>query len=244
MNVKIFDTPDALGRALAVEFQEVLSQKKEKNQSLFVALSGGSTPKKFFEALAQLAQISPISWDAVHFFWGDERCVPPEDVESNFGMAKKILLDKIPIPSENIHRIRGEAEPEKERLRYQELIEKLLPKTLEGVPRFDWIFLGLGEDGHTASLFPNSEILRLKNSLVAVAKHPVSGQKRITLTLPVITKAAKITFLVTGKKKARLVQKIIERHPDTNSLPAALVNESAHSVEWYLDRDAGSYLKI
>ncbi|NOZ61376.1 MAG: 6-phosphogluconolactonase [Calditrichaeota bacterium] len=240
--IKIFDTPDALSDALALEFQRVVIQKKYNAQSLVVALSGGSTPARFFAALTRLDRMTPIPWDIVQFFWGDERCVAPDHEESNFGMAKKLLFDHVAIPEKNIHRIKGEADPEHEALRYRKLIEKFVPQTADGFPRFDWIFLGMGEDGHTASIFPDADAVKIKNEWTTVARHPQSGQQRITLTLPVINRAERITFLVTGKKKAALTQKILAKNPSAKSLPASKVSAEFGIVEWYLDSEAGLYI--
>ena len=165
-----------------------------------------------------------INWQKVQIFWGDERCVPPEDEESNYGITKNLLLDKITIPKENIHRIKGADIPENEARRYASEIKTFVPVE-GGLPRFDIILLGLGEDGHTASLFPRKELSAIAQNIcgVAVKPHPAGseGQKRISLTKDTICNAEKIFFLVTGNKKAKILSEIINDAPVSENYPAS-----------------------
>ncbi|RMI03468.1 MAG: 6-phosphogluconolactonase, partial [Calditrichaeota bacterium] len=211
--VRIYPTAGDLADAVAQEFARAVEQHVHRGIPLFVALSGGTTPAILFRRLAQSPWQESISWRRVHFFWGDERCVPPEHPESNFGQADTLLLSHIPIPRENIHRIRGEAPAEPEAERYAEEIRRWVPVDETEVPRFDWIFLGVGEDGHIASLFPGSPVLEERKRLCAVATHPHTGQQRITVTFPVINNARRILFLVTGAKKSGVVREILKGEP-------------------------------
>jgi len=242
--IKIFETANDLAGALATEFERTVNQASILNQNLFVALSGGSTPAFFFRALTKPPFQKKISWNHVHLFWIDERCVSPDHPESNYGMTRNHLLNHIFIPEKNIHRIRGEADPFEEAKRYADEIETAVSKDESNLPRFDWIFLGLGADGHTASIFPGSGILEENKSICSVAAHPVTKQRRITLTLPAINNAKRISFLVTGKSKAVIVAEIVNKGNNERILPAAFVHPSNGMLEWYLDREAGVFLKI
>jgi 6-phosphogluconolactonase len=156
-------------------------------------------------------------------------------------MTKKILLDEINIPNSNVHRIRGEANPETEVKRYGKEINQIVySKNI--LPKFDWILLGLGEDGHTASLFPDSGVLENTNSISAIASHPQTKQKRITLTLPVLNEASIITFLVSGRSKAQMVEKIFLSDRNQPDLPASLVKPVRGEIEWFFDKDAAERL--
>ncbi len=180
-----------------------------------------------------------IDWAKVNFFWADERCVPPDDEQSNFGMTEKILLRNIPIPEENVHRIFGNSDPAGEALRYSEDLKKHLRLKNE-IPEIDLILLGMGDDGHTASIFPDQMDLLNSNELCAVAVHPETGQKRITLTGKVINNADRIYFLITGKDKAGTVSDILETKNDYLKYPAAHIGSDA---DWYLDEDAAGKLE-
>ncbi|MBN2010954.1 6-phosphogluconolactonase [candidate division KSB1 bacterium] len=208
---------------------------------LTMALSGGSTPKQFFHALALSPTATTLPWRKLHLFWGDERCVPPDHPDSNYRMTKQYLLDNITIPPENIHRIRGENNPNGEAIRYAEEIEQFVPGRFDGVPVFDWILLGMGTDGHTASIFPNDDPKVEPKGYCAVATHPQSRQRRISLTMPLINYAKRITFLVTGASKAEMAKQIL-KSPMKGLLPAAQVNPIHGNLEWYLDATAAALL--
>ncbi len=239
----IFDSASALSGAAADRFMEMSISAEKTNSIITVALSGGSTPRFLFKALARESRRNMIPWQYVHLFWGDERCVPPDHPDSNFRLAQDILLSEISIPEENIHRIKGEANPEDETRRYAEEIQRIVPCGPTGVPRFDWIFLGLGSDGHTASLFPDSSALEENESICAIAKSPVTGQSRITLTLPVINSAARASFLVSGIEKSGIVAKVLNPQGPELLLPASRVTLVDGLLEWYLDRHAASLIK-
>lgn len=234
--VRIMNDKEALAEALADEFESAASRVAEAGRTMFVALSGGSTPALFFRSLAART----INWETIHFYWGDERCVPPENVESNFLMASRELLNRIRVPEENIHRVRGEMDPDQEAERYALEIVRNLPLNSFGIPAFDWIILGLGTDGHTASIFPGFRLRPAQGSLCAVAGHPETGQERITFTLPLINGARRVSFLVSGENKSEIVTSILQKSEGFLEYPAAHVSPQEGILEWFLDRGAGS----
>jgi 6-phosphogluconolactonase len=188
MEAKILQTPLDTAKA----FADFMLEQHRENGMLTVALSGGSTPKILFDLLATDYK-DKFNWSEIHFYWGDERCVPPTDNDSNFKMTKEHLLNLIRMPEANIHRVLGENDPIEEAERYGQLIESNLPKQ-EGNPVFDIIILGMGTDGHTASIFPHEIELLDSSKTCEVANHPESGQKRVSLTGPVINAAKNVCF--------------------------------------------------
>jgi 6-phosphogluconolactonase len=240
--VKIFHNDSEMAEKLANELQVALEQTKNKKQYFFLALSGGNTPITFYKRLARVPYQLQVAWKFLHLFWVDERCVPADHPQSNYGLTHSNLLAQLNIPETNIHRIRGEADPAKEARKYAAEIENTLTATDQRWPQFDWILLGLGSDGHTASLFPGSPVLEEESALCAVAVQPESGQSRITFTLPLINHARRITFLVTGESKAGIVADILKRPEKSQLLPAAKVQPGHGHVEWYLDSMAAAMI--
>ncbi len=233
--IKIFRNDIEMAGKLANELQVAMEQIKRQRQHYYLALSGGNTPITFYKRLAQVPYQKQVAWGFLHLFWVDERCVPADHPQSNYGLVHYNLLAHLNMPKKNIHRLRGEADLTEETRRYAGEIQNTLPATDQGWPQFDWILLGLGNDGHTASLFPDSPVLKEKSALCAVAVQPDSGQKRITFTLPLINHARRITFLVTGESKAGIVANIFKRTTASRILPAARVRPVLGYVEWYLD---------
>lgn len=176
---------------------------------------------------------SKIDWGKVNFYWVDERCVPKDDEESNYGMTEKILLKNISIPENNIHRIIGENVPEDEAKRYSEILKSNLPHK-DNYPKFDLILLGMGEDGHTASIFPDQMYLLNAKEACEVSIHPSTFQNRITLTGRLINNAERIYFLITGKSKAEVVSKILEKKDNYLDYPAAHIEAVDGEVKWLL----------
>lgn len=234
MEIIIKQDNQSVAEAFASFFAEWLRETKKETVS--VALSGGSTPKALFQHWAEHYQ-DKIDWRRIHFFWGDERCVPPDDPDSNFGMTKALLFDHIDIPTENIHRARGEAFPEKEAERYgREIMQGTERKN--GQPVFDLVILGMGADGHTASIFPDQMDLLRDNRICAVATHPESGQERITLTGPVINAARQVVFLITGSAKAEVLKEVMARSEAGKAFPAAHIQPENDELCWFLDESA------
>lgn len=205
-----------------------------------IALSGGSTPKRIFESIS-LHHSKAIDWTRILFFWVDERCVSPDDNESNYKMARQSLFVQLEIPEENVFRMMGENDPEQEAFRYSTIVSGKVP--VKGLlPQFDLILLGLGIDGHVASIFPGNNRSFHSVQIAGVVSHPQSGQKRVTLTGSVINNAKNVIFLVTGKEKAEMVARVIEN--DINGdLPASQVNPLDGNLIWLLDTDAAGRLK-
>lgn len=225
-NVIVLADREAVSRAAADRFVELA----RSTARFTVALSGGSTPHRLFEALAAPPFRDQVPWSQVHLFWGDERCVPPHHADSNYGMAREALLDHISIPAMNVHRIRGELSPEQAAALYEAELKNLLGAG----GQFDLVLLGMGTDGHTASLFPGSEALeeRERTAIPTYAEH--LGSWRVTLTLPALNRARHVLFLVSGASKAPAWQQIQAGEP----LPAGLIRPSQGELTWLLDRDA------
>jgi len=239
-NIKIFPTPYELAENFAEEIVSLIKESNEKGMPFTVALSGGSTPGLLFSLLGDHFAKS-VSWEAVHFFWGDERCVSPDNKESNFGLTKGKFLDKIEIPSSNIHRIRGEEDPVSEALRYSDEI-LTFTDSRDGLPLFNLFILGLGDDGHTASIFPGQTELLKSGKICEVVSHPFSHQQRITITGKVINNSDRITFLVTGKNKAGIVENIINKRPDALNFPAYFIVPVYGKLTWFVDKEAAALL--
>lgn len=236
MDLRIAKSPEETAK----EFAEYLIQQHEKTDVLHVALSGGSTPKILFDLLATEFKMA-IDWNRIHLYWGDERCVQPTDDESNFKMTQDRLISKVAIPEENIHRVKGETNPDEEAARYSSEIEKHLEKK-NGLPVFDIIILGMGSDGHTASIFPHEIELLESDAICAVANHPESGQKRVTLTGQVINAAKSVCFLVTGEGKKEKVREIIKKEDSASDYPAAHIKVNDGELIWFLDDSAAAEL--
>lgn len=232
MELHIYDSKEAVAHHFSVYLSELI----KSGDTVHIALSGGSTPKIVFDVLAAEYKHT-IDWSKVHFYWGDERCVLPTDDESNFKMTQQHLFSKIAIPVENIHRIKGENEPENEANAYSELMKEALPE-VDGIPQFDLIILGMGDDGHTASIFPYNIDLWFSKRNCEVAAHPDSGQLRVTLTGNVINNAKTVAFLVTGASKSEKVKEILERIGDFELYPATLVDPKSGNLLWFMDKEA------
>ena len=229
----------ASNEAVAIAFADYLIHLLRKQEEIHIALSGGSTPKVLFRILAEEYK-EAVRWRNVHFWWGDERCVPPTDEESNYKMTHDTFLKHIQIPDGNIHRIMGENEPELERDRIAAEARTSIPY-YQGRPRFDLIILGMGSDGHTASIFPHQMELLDSDQLFALATHPESGQQRITLTGKVINNARAIAFLVTGESKAGKIKEIFYQQGNYKDYPAAHIHAIEGDLTWWLD-DAAAVL--
>jgi len=216
--IKKFANPTAVVAAFAADFATwIAGQGQDK---ITVALSGGSTPKALFELWAS-EYADKIDWSRVHFFWGDERCVPPDDSESNYGVAKTLFFDKVGISADNVHRVFGEADPDQERSRYENEIYGHVEIDDNAVPQFDMVMLGMGDDGHTASIFPHQSKFLKSAQVCEVAIHPLTAQKRITLTGTVLNRAKKVAFLITGESKASVLAQVINKTGEYDSFPAS-----------------------
>lgn len=235
----IYPEKDSLTAAFVCEFSRTLKQYSDKGRLLHIALSGGSTPLAIFRQLAE--QTTRDDWSNVHLYWGDERCVPQDDPESNYGSALKVLLKPLSLDKVHIHHIRGEEKPLGEALRYGDLLLKQLPRENE-FPVFDWVWLGLGTDGHTVSIFPHQIELWTAESPCIASSHPDTAQPRISISGGVINAAKRVSFIASGKEKARVIRDIFFKEGRHMEYPAFYVNPASGNLEWYLDQDAASLL--
>lgn len=238
--LKVFDDLDALARAAAEEIAKSAQEAIAERGRFTIALSGGSTPKPVYRLLAHAPR---IDWRRVHVFWGDERHVPPDHAESNFGMAHGELLSKIPIPPENVHRMRAE-NPNVERAadEYAWTLRSAFNLEEGELPRFDLVLMGIGDDGHTASLFPGSDAVREQSRLVIAPWVEKLGAHRITLTPPVFNHARLALFLVSGEEKADALKSILEGGFEPDLHPAQIVKPGEGRLVWMVDRAAASRL--
>ena len=238
--INIFKSPKETVKEFSKYLAKEINNSTENNENFFIALSGGSTPQLLFKKLNKKYK-DKIDWSYVHIFWGDERCVAAEDPESNYGMAKELLLSFIDIPKGNIHYINGEENPEEEAISYSEGMLDNLP-IKNGLPCFDLCLLGLGDDGHTASIFPNQMELLNSNKICEVAIHPETEQRRITITGDVINNSKNVSFLVTGEAKRKIVAEIIDQGKGYLNYPASYIKPSHGKLSWYMDEEAGDLI--
>lgn len=242
MNPEIVILPDAtaLAREAAQRFARVACEAVESRGRFSVALSGGSTPGVLYRMLAEEPYRDQIPWAQAHLFWGDERCVPADDPGSNYRLASETLIERVPIPTDNVHRVWGELEPNAAARAYERDLYDFFcgPRT-----RFDLALLGVGSDGHTASLFPGSAALRETERMALAVEAEYGGRpaNRVTLTLPAINSAREIWFLVTGSDKAGIVQAVLEE-PD-GILPAQRICPTAGALAWLLDAAAAGQFR-
>ncbi len=236
-SILIIKDADELAEAFCSGLEKIIASYN--NHGFNIALSGGSTPLKIFKILSSEYKVK-INWKIVRLFWGDERCVPPESNESNYGTAKKLLIDKINIPEQNIFRVKGEDNPGNEAIRYSEIIKENV-KTENNLPAFDLTILGVGEDGHTASIFPDQMYLLKSDNICETAVHPGTKQKRITITGKVINNSKRIFILVNGKNKAEIIKRILG-NKNSRSLPAQNIEAKNGTLHWYLDQNAAKLL--
>ncbi len=237
--IRILENPAGLFRAAALEFSKLANEAVRARGRFCVALSGGSTPKGLYALLA--TGVVPVSWEKICFFWGDERHVPPDDPESNYRMANEALLSKVPVLPENVFRILGEEkDAQVAAKKYEETLVKFFELKESNFPRFDLILLGMGPDGHTASLFPGSPALQEKRRLVVANWVEQFHTDRITLTLPVLKNAAEVIFLVSGEEKSGILRQVLEENG--GQFPSQLVRPSDGKLIWLLDKPAASKL--
>jgi 6-phosphogluconolactonase len=245
-DVRVSADAEALGRAAAREFIDLARQAIAARRRFAVALAGGATPRRIYELLAAPEHRQQVDWTRVEFFWGDERAVPPDHPDSNYGMAAAALLAALDLHAEQIHRIQAER-PDRERAArdYQIEIARVFGVSPDGPPPvFDLILLGLGADGHTASLFPYTDALREQHR--HVVSHYVAKLQadRITLTFPIINRAGEIRVVAAGAEKAPTLKEVLEGPPDPERLPSQLLDPVAGRLAWLVDRAAASQLAL
>lgn len=238
--IQVYPDGDHLARAAAELVARTASRAVRGHGRFDWCLSGGSTPRRCYELLAMPERSQMIDWAHVHIFWGDERCVPPTEPQSNYGMAKEALLSQVPIPSENIHRIEAELDPAEAASRYAALLKEQLGQR----GGFDLALLGIGEDGHTASLFPGLPAVRETGNWVVAEFVIHLDMWRISLTPGVFNRSATVAFLAEGANKAEIVAKVIEGPKEVDKLPAQVIDPKDGQVIWLLDRSAAAQLEV
>lgn len=240
--IRILTTPQELFEAAAEEVICAAKEAEDTRGRFTIALSGGSTPKSLYNLLATNAR-NALPWDRMFFFWGDERHVPPTHPESNYRMANEVMLSKVPVPAGNVFRMPTE-NPDAARVaeEYEKALRSFFQLSATEVPRFDLILLGLGPDGHTASLFPGTTALREKSRLVVANWVEKLKTNRLTFTFPVLNASRCVAFLVSGMEKAGVLKTVLEENAPAEQYPAKLVNPASGKLIWFLDRAAASEL--
>lgn len=241
---RISPTPAATALAAAQLFTRAAIDAVAKRNRARIAISGGITPKAMFQLLADPAQpfLKQIPWASLDLYWVDERCVLPTDPDSNYRMTNEALLSKVPLPAARIHRIEGELDPEVAAARYESVIRNSFKLEGAETPTFDLILLGMGDDGHTASLFPHTEALD-DLSHIAIANHvPQKGTWRITLTWPVINQGREVAFLIEGADKAQVLHDVLLGPYQPETYPAQIIRPASGQLTFLLDAAAASKL--
>jgi 6-phosphogluconolactonase len=245
-SVSVFADAGALAEAAAERVVAAAVRAIESQGRFVVALSGGSTPRRTYEQIAAMA--SRVNWALVHVVWVDERCVPPDNAESNYRLARETLLDRVSIPAANVRRMHGEDDPAAAAASYERMLRTLLatpsgaPTTVPG-KRIDLAVMGLGDNGHTASIFPRSAALDERERWVMAERVSATPPWRITLTAPLLDACAELLFLVTGSGKASVLQRVLEGPRQRHELPAQLIAPTSGELRWLVDEAAASQLR-
>jgi len=241
--LRLYPDTESLARAAAEHFVSLAGQAVASEGRFTVALSGGSTPRPTYAQLATSELSAQVDWPGVHVFWGDERCVPPDHLDSNYNMARQTLLDHVPIPAQNIHRIRGELEPEEAAVEYElALREFFSPAPENPAATFDLVLLGMGADGHTASLFPSAALLEEQTRWVVAHYVDKARAWRVTLTPTAINAATQVTFIVSGAGKAETMRRVLGGPHQPDLLPAQIIRPAMGCLLWLVDAAAAALI--
>jgi 6-phosphogluconolactonase len=238
-SIYIWPDSNSLASAAAEHIIEMARAAITEHGRFSIALSGGSTPKILYELMARPPYAEQMTWPQVHVFWGDERCVPPDHVDSCYRMAREALLDHVPLLSENVHRIQGEIPPDEAAAKYERILHHFFG---DQSPTIDMILLGMGDDGHTASLFPGTKALHEEKRWVIENYVEVKQMWRVTLTRPAINSAAHIMFLVSGSNKAERLHSVLQGEHTPFDLPSQMINPERGELSWFVDQDAAQLL--
>ena len=235
MGPEIKVVPDAaeIARAAVERIVAAANRAAEEGRTFSIALAGGSTPKALYELLATDAYKSRIVWPRVEVFFGDERTVPPDHKDSNYRMAREALLSKVPVPGDNVYRMAGERDPNTAAKEYGQMLKEKF-----GDGGIDLVLLGMGDDGHTASLFPETEALNETKHRCVANYVPKLNTWRLTLTAPFINRSAQVILLVSGASKAQRLQEVLEGAPDPRRLPVQLIKPASGRLTWLVDAAA------
>ena len=240
--VTVFDDAEAVARAAAGRVAELARLSISERGSFTLALSGGNTPRRVYELLASAEFAGLVEWERVHVFFGDERAVPPDHAESNYRMAAESLLSRVAVPAENVHRIEGLGDAAANASDYESEMRSLFGEDAEW-PRLDLVLLGMGDDGHTASLFPGTSALEETRLWVAANWVEKLGAWRVTLTAPAINAARHVLFLVSGAAKAERLREVLRGERDPARLPSQLIRPRDGTLEWFADRAAAAEVR-
>jgi len=240
--VRVFDDLEALSRAAAEIVVDRSRRAVARRGRFLIALSGGGTPSRLYQLLPQPPYRDQISWADMHVFWGDERCVAPDDSQSNYRQAWDAFLEHLRVPPQNIHRVKGELAPQEAARDYAVVLRQFAEPPLEW-PRFDLVLLGMGEDGHTASLFPGSEVETSQPTLAVSGHYQGRPAWRVTLTPPVLNAADAVVFLVSGASKSQTLEQVLGGEYRPRDLPAQRVQPSDGELIWLVDREAAASLR-
>ena len=241
---KVWPTAAEMAEAAAEEFVAAVNKAVDAGGLARVAISGGTTPKATFALLADRAQpyFARVPWGKLHLFWVDERTVPPDNKDSNYGMTKQALLDHVPLPAAQVHRMEGELEPETAAAKYEDLIRREFRLDRNGNPVFDFVQLGMGDDGHTASLFPHTQAIHELGKIVTANHVTQMDTWRITLTWPVINKAREVSFWIEGPRKPAILREVLLGAYDPEAKPSQLIRPESGELGLLLDADAAAQL--
>jgi 6-phosphogluconolactonase len=239
----VLDDAEAMSVRAAEEIVHVSGEAICTHGQFTLCLTGGNTPARIYNLIATRFHLS-VDWNAVHLFWGDERCVPPGDEASNYGMANRTMLSGLNLDPGQIHRMRGEDDPEAAARAYEDELREFFSLAENEFPRFELVLLGLGDNVHIASLFPGSPAIHESRRLVSAVEVDAPQRRRITLTPPVLNHAARVMFIVSGANKAEAVRLALQGPRDIDKYPAQLIDPDRTEVMWLLDRAAASQLKL
>ena len=238
----VYDTPDRVAEAAAEMFAKYTMAAVAVRGVARIAISGGTTPRRMFALLADEPFVTVVPWDKLELYWVDERCVGPNDPESNYGMTREQLLSKVPLPAEKIFRMEGEIDPEEAASKYEAMLRNNFKLEGAQAPAFDLVLLGMGDDGHTASLFPHSMAVEELSRFVTANHVPQKETWRITLTWPVINHGRMVVFLIEGASKADRLHEVLLGDYDPETLPSQLIRPDSGKVNLLLDAEAARRL--
>jgi 6-phosphogluconolactonase len=241
--ILVLDDAEAMSVRAAEEIVHISGEAICTHGQFTWCLTGGNTPAGIYTLIATRFHLS-VDWNAVHLFWGDERCVPPNDEASNYGMANRTMLSKINLDPSRIHRMRGEDDPEAAAREYEKKLREFFSLAENDFPRFDLVLLGLGENVHIASLFPGNPAIHENRRLAVAVEVDAPQRRRITLTPPLLNHASRVMFIVSGAGKAEAVKLALQGPRDIDKYPAQLIDPDRTEVMWLLDRPAASQIKL
>lgn len=241
MELHIAKDPAQLSENVAAWISNYIQEVLQDQEKFTFVLSGGSTPKQLYALLAKAPYAEILPWEKIHFFWGDERAVPFEDERNNARMAFDVLLDKVPVKPENIHVMRTDIAPEQSAVEYEQILRKYFK---DEELTFDLVLLGMGDDGHTLSLFPGTAVVHEEEAWVKAFFLPAQDMYRITLTAPIVNDAACVLFLTTGANKALTLKSVIEGTFDADKFPSQLIRPQDGELHWFVDEAAASAMEL